>query len=565
MADFIRNTGPEESQRPWTSHSKASLKGLNGLAANPINISKATEPARPSPSAPDSAFTPAKTISRPTTSHSHSNVAREARANSESTRDFADFLRSTGPSQAALPDAQTALQAKGPAVAAPKPLNALPAVSRPASSSGPKKITKQNPSSAGQRAEVLPAKSTIMTSEAAGPVSLKNRKSKLQARDATVSRDTSSDLIDFIRQGPSDRSEGRLRLPRTGDPARPFGDINGITRGGVHGRPSEGDNPRTSVASTHVSSVPSKSIHSVNSRTALLETGSPTQDTRHKASESVESRQGRRNEPPQPVRKQHRNKDPYAIDTDSEGDDDSGSHPHKAEETLIHFLNSVTPPPSPPGRSALVDGSTSNKNYAPGALKNQYPSMRDRLTRNGVSGTKSKTVPKETPMGVPSITRGKSEIRRSAADPMESKKVPASLQMSPAISSNRGRSEKTMYANSGNAVRSQAPQLPPLNPRETSPHLISQVGHKMDSYKITHPTYAAHVDRERNGVSRRSPIQHHQARGNREPDHGLSDLADFLKNSEPPTAPSSVESPPVKEKEKESGFGRMFSRRKKNA
>ena len=401
-----------------------------------------------------------------------------------------------------------------------------------------------------------------MPSEAAPPVSLKNRTSKLQAREATVSRDTSSDLIDFIRQGPSDRSEGRLRLPRTGDPSKPSSDTNGITKG-VHGRPGEGDNPRLSVASTHVSSVPSKSIHSVNSRTALLEAGSPTRDTRHKTSESVESHQGRFNEPPQPVRKQHRNKDPYAIDTDSEDDDDSGTRPHKAEESLIHFLNSVAPPPSPPVRNALADGSSSNKDSAAGALKNQYPSMRDRLTRNGVSGTKSKAAPKETPMGVPSITRGKVEVRRSAANPTESK-VPSSLQMSAAMSSNRGRSETT-HANSGNNIRSQAPQLPPLNPRETSPHLISQVGHKMDSYKITHPTYAAHVDRERNGVSRRSPIQHQQARSNREPDHGLSDLADFLKNSEPPTAPSSVESAPLKEKEKESGFGRMFSRRKKSA
>ena len=401
-----------------------------------------------------------------------------------------------------------------------------------------------------------------MSSEAAGPASHTNRTSKLQARDPTISRDTSSDLIDFIRQGPSDRGEGRLRLPRTGDPARPFSDTNGLTRG-VHGRPSEGDDPRLSVASTHVSSVPSKSIHSVNSRTALLETGSPTGDTRHKASESVESRQGRRNEPPQPVRKQHRNKDPYAIGTDSEGDDDSGPRPHKAEESLIHFLNSVTPPPSPPVRNTLVDGPSANNSPAAGALKNQYPSMRDRLTRNAASGTKSKAAPKETPMGVPSITRTKGEVRRSAANPMESK-VPGSLQMPAAVSNGRGRSETTP-TNSGNVIRSQAPQLPPLNPRETSPHLISQVGSKMDSYKITHPTYAAHVDRERNGVSRRSPAQHHQARGNREPDHGLSDLADFLKNSEPPTAPTSVQSPAVKEKEKESGFGRMFSRRKKSA
>lgn len=557
MADFFRNTGPEEPLRPWTSHSKVSLKGLNGLAANPINIVKATEPTRP---APESKATPAKTTSRPSMSYSHSSVARAARANSESTRDFADFLRSTGPNQAGLAEAQASQQQTGPPVAAPRPINALPAVSRPVSGPGPKKITKQNPSSPSQHTEPLPSTTPVIMGEAAGPFPVKKRLPKLQARDATFSTETSSDLIDFIRQGPSDRSEGRLRLPRTGDPARSFGDTNGITRG-INGRPSEGDNPRLSVASTQLSSVPSKSAHSVNSRTGLLETGSPTRDARHKISGSLENRQGPHDEAPQPIRKRHRNKDPYAIDTDSEGDDDPRVPPHKVEESLIDFLNSVAPPSQSSTSNTLAHGSMPSKSPAP--LKNQYPNMRDRLTRSGVSGAKSTVVPKEAPMGTPSITRGKNEARQLATTTTPSN-VQASQTISTSKSSSRGRPDTTR-ANPGNVIRSQAPQLPPLNPRETSPHLISQVGRKLDSYKITHPTYAAHVDRERNGAAHRSAVQHYQARGNREPDHGLSDLADFLKNSEPPTAPTKIESPLAKEKEKESGFGRMFSRRKKGS
>ena len=448
-----------------------------------------------------------------------------------------------------MPADAHAQQPKGPPVAAPKPLNTLPTVTRPTSGHGQKKITKQNPSGISQ-GPPKPLVNGAVDSKHAGPTPPKGRTPRLQAREPTVPRETSADLIDFIRQGPTDRADGRLRLPRTGDPARPFGDINGLTRG-INGRPSEDDKSRLSVASTHMSSVPSKSVHSVNSRTGLLDSGSPTRDASHRASESIDSQSGRLEDPPQPVRKQHRSKDPFPIDTDSEDDD----VPPKKEESLIEFLNSVKPPSSPPGtRTTFSNGSSSSQNSVP--VKNQYPSMRDRLSRNGAARTKP--APKE--MGVPSITRGKVEARQATPKPIQGRS-PTSQPLPKSLSSNRGRPEPSQ----GSRARSQAPQLPPLNPRETSPHLISQVGSKMDTYRITSPTYASHVDRERNGAARRTPTQHHQARGNREPDHGLSDLADFLKNSEPPTAPARVDSPPVKDKEKEGGFGRMFSRRRKNS
>ena len=548
MADLRRNPAPDQPPRPSTSRSIKSLKGINGLAANPIKIGKPIEPARVTPNAPTSALSQSKTPSRPTTSHTNSGVAREARANSESTRDFADFLRSTGPSEDA--DAQVQAQKATP-VAAPKPINALPAVSRPTSGHGAKKITKQNPSSLGQPMQSSSPKSAPMARDIAGPALTKNRTTKLQARDPTVPGGTSSDLIDFIRQGPTEQNEGRLRLPRTGDPPRPFGDTNSLTKG----RTSEGDRSRLSVASTQISSVPSKSVQSINSRTGLLESGDHTREARHRASGSIESQPGRHAGPPQPKRRQYRNKDPYAVDTDSDDDEHPHSAPPKAEESLIEFLNSVAPTP-PTARNTLANGSSLNSSST--STKIKYPTMRDRLDRNGVSGSKSKAVAKESLMGVPSITRGKSEAKQTGVGLTQGKT--ATLQHSPYIPpSNRGRVESRI---TGDGVRSQAPQLPPLNPRETSPHLISKVGNKFDTYRITEPTYAAHIDRERNGGARRTPV-HHQARGNREPDLGLSDLADFLKNSEPPMAQARVETPPAKEKEKEGGFGRMFSRRKK--
>lgn len=519
-----------------------------------MKIAKTSEPPSMSPPAPASTSTPAKPSSRPTTSHSHSGLAREAKINIESTRDFADFLRSTGPSQGAAAEAQVHQQ-NGPPVAAPKPLNALPTKTQPTSGHGPPKSSKQNPVGSGQQIQQPPTNGSVMQGESARPTPLKNWTPKLQAREATVPRATTADLVDFIRQGPTDLSEGRLRLPRTGDPARPFGDANGFTKG-INGRPSEGDKSRLSVASTQMSSVPSKSVHSVNSRTGLLDSGSPGRDDRHRASDSIENRPERRDEPPRQLRRQHRNKDPYAIDTDSEGDDDSRTPQPNTEESLIDFLNSVKPPPSPPAtRTASSNGSSLSKSVAP--VKNQYPSTRDRLIRGGA---KTKAVPKQLPMGVPSITRGQGEARQRVTNPVQGR-GPAAPRVASPTSSSRGRSEPTQ----GNRGKSQAPQLPPLNPRETSPHLVSQVGSKLDTYRITQPTYAAHVDRERNGGACRTPTQHYQARGNRDQDHGLSDLADFLRNSEPPTAPMRVDSPPVKEKEKESGFGRMFSRKRKNS
>ena len=531
-----------------SSRSKVSLKGLNGLRANPTSHAKPPELTHPTQPTPQVISDQAKAPSRPTVSHSQTGVARDARTKDDSVRDFADFLRSTGPGPGAV-SPQNPL----PPIAEPRPLKALAAISpRPPSQQGaPKKITKPYPNTANQQ----------RVNQQVEPAMIKRPPPKLQAREATLSSDSITDLADFIRQGPAERSEGRMRQPRTGEPPHSMADTSGIQMIS-NGKPKEADNSRVSVASTQVSSVPSKSVHSVSSRTGLLESSNAKSDSRQRTSESTERRPLRQDDPPNPVRKQRRVKDPYAIDTDSEDDNEYQAPPHRQEESIIDFLNSVTPPPSPPAvQSTFPHPPQPTKSPAP--PKNHYPSMRERLTRNGVSSGNTKTrtsPPKRLTMGVPSVTRGKSATRQPASSTAPGK---APMPQS-APTMNRGRPEAARSV-SPNYIKSQAPQLPPLDPRATSPHLISQIGTRYDSYRITRPTYAAHVDRDRKGAHR-SPIQQQQPRGEREPGSGLGDLADFLKNSGPPTDVPALQRPvsPVKEKEKEGGFGRMFGRRKKS-
>ena len=529
---------------------------MNGLRANPTATAKSSEQTRTRPVPPEAELTQPKAASRPSTSHSYSGVPRDARTKDDSFREFADFLRSTGPAPGTMSP-----QKSGPPIAEPRPIKALPATSpRPESGQGvSKKITKQHPNRVSQQntSQQLtnpPATTQQHRNRRTDPAQTKKPIPKLQARDATTSRDSTFELAEFLRQGPAESDEGSLRLPRTGEPPRTIVDANGVRRIS-NGKPKDEDNSRISVASTQVSSVPSKSVQSVNSRTGLLESSNITADGRG----PTEKRPSREDDAPFPIRKQRRVKDPYAIDTDSENDDDDRAPPQRQEESLIEFLKSVAPPPSPPAnQSTSTAGAQSTKGSRP--QKSQYPSMRERLTRNGVSTKSANTrVPPEEPqMGVPSIVKGKKDSKQPTSNNSRGKApMPRSEGSNPP---NRGRSE-TSRTDPDNRIKSKAPQLPPLNARETSPHLISQVGSKFDAYRITHPTYAAHVDRERNGV-RRSPVQAHQARSESDPVGGVGDLADFLRNSEPP--PEAPKRPASPAKEKDGGFGRMFGRRKKS-
>lgn len=422
-------------------------------------------------------------------------VPRDAKAKKETTSEIADFIRSTGPESIRQLSSSNMRADSEPLRSSPAKMVTPKAA--PTERSTSRRVTKPQPA-------LLPKSTGTASSKRPGP--------KLQARDAIVSHDNqTSDLIDFIRQGPApDRSDGSRRIPRSVAPFRRTMDSDEIQALG-NGKAKDA----SSVTSTQDGLAQPQSLRSSsNSRTGLLESAKRWNGGQHHAT----SKPFRLDEAPR--RKQHRGRDPYAIDIEGE-DDDGLNHvvaPPAHKETLVEFLRSMSPPPQGP-KGSTFDG-TPETNKKSVARKSSGQNIREQFARatSSVHATKA-SISKPT---IIDITGAKSH---------------------------RGR-EKSR-------------QAPPVSPLESSPHLVTQNGNKYDSYKPTHPSYAAHVDRNR-VASRHDRLQ---PRGEREPEPGLSELADFLKNSGPPTPPSETGPAALgfgKEKE-EGGLSRLFRRKKSTA
>lgn len=150
---------------------------------------------------------------------------------------------------------------------------------------------------------------------------------KLVAREPDVKGGGSSDLIDFIREGPpSAGGPGEHRIPRTVAPFRSTADSDDLKALGSFIQ--SGTTPTGSMAS---------------------KTQRPTSD----ASTTGRPQNGRAGPPnsssdmPPIVRKSRRVKDPYAIDSDDEDDyltSLPASRSRQQEESLADFLKSTEPP-----------------------------------------------------------------------------------------------------------------------------------------------------------------------------------------------------------------------------
>lgn len=423
-------------------------------------------------------------------------VPRDAKAKKETTSEIADFIRSTGP-ETIRPVPPNNMKAEI------EPLRSTPAKSgnlkaTQSERTAPRRVTKPQPT-------LLP--------KIAGTASAKRPGPKLQARDATVSHDEqTSDLIDFIRQGPApDRSDGSRRIPRSVAPFRRTMDSDEIQALG-NGKAKDA----SSVTSTQDGVAQPQSVRSSsNSRTGLLESAKRWNGSQHHAT----SKPFRLEEPPR--RKQHRNKDPYAIDVEDEDEDelDPGAKPAAHKETLVEFLRSMSPPPGP--TSSSVEGTPEAANKKSISKRGSGPNIREQFARASPSNHAAKvSISKPTIINITEANRYREREKPRPA--------------------------------------------PPVSPLEPSPLPIITNGTKYDSYKSTHPIYAAHVSRDR--ITPRPGRL--QPRGEREPEPGLSELADFFKNSGPPTPPAE-KNPPIlavaREKEKEEGgLSRLF-RRKKSA
>ncbi len=477
---------PAESNRHSTTRSIVSLKAFDGLRSNLAPVSTTTPLISEKP-------VQASQRSRPTTARSPG-PPRGAQVPKENTRDFADFIRSTGPD-----DELEYVQRDGAA-------SSLASTVKPIISTGPKEQTgpsqeneagsslssnsrpnkampPDQPSTSGTSAARKITKQRPNLSKSPPPVAsnpaAKRTAPKLQAREATYEPTHNEDLLDFLKQGPADGRSNQKR-PTPGPVASVIPHNPRVVN---NARPRESELTRSSFASTQDSSFANQSVQSETSRTGLLD--SP----RAQKSRSPPQQQAPFSESPNSARTQRRVKDPYAIDSDSDDDDDiTTGKPKGQSESLIDFLNSTPPSqtnpripsafddmPSPPGRSIRTNDTLKNISNQPNARAAATPG-----------------------------------IRSAAIAPTSNPQQPV-----------RGR-----------PANQQPPQLPPLNSQAISPHLTSTqsatAGTNASFPTANYPLYTQEV--------RSRPVKAAGvARAEREPQRGMSDLADFLRNSEPPT------------------------------
>ncbi|KAM0502056.1 hypothetical protein ACHAPB_004865 [Verticillium nonalfalfae] len=297
-----------------------STSRATGLNSHPVS--------EPKPNAKPTGYIPRAPPNASTNrSKSGGPQARDARVPRESMIDFADFIRSTGPT----------------------------------GENGPAPLRNGN-------GQVPSVKNSIDSRR----VSSNSNRPRLQARDAAVdSREDNSDLIDFIRRGPPS-SHNNPRIPRHVAPFRSTMDSDQMT-GAIGGKAIDASLPniRYSQASTNVTDVTMPSVQSsVNSQSALIKN--------NRQNDVIDE------EDFMPKRTQRRVKDPYAIDFSDEEDEDDldgpPRPPQKQEESLADFLRNYQPPPEPVAQTPLANRPKK---------KASAPSLIGRFTRGINHGSQS--------------------------------------------------------------------------------------------------------------------------------------------------------------------------------
>lgn len=322
----------------------SSVSKHTGLHSHPSDISKNASSVKGS--------------TRPSTSNSrvrpNAPQARDARIDRDSLGDFADFIRSTGPA-ISLKEEIHSRSSSSAASESSRPLNG--GNSHKGTNGTPRNVS-------GSIPRVGPV--AALPTRAASSAGRSGKPNKLQARDATVGKDSITDLIDFVRAGPDEA--GSHRIPRTVAPFRSTMDSDQMSHF-AGGKAIDASLPdaRYSQASTQASTNHS----SVTSQTGLLNNFNKTNKPMPATLNFDDD------EDMMPKRKTRRVRDPYAIDSSDEEDDDleppSRPAPIK-EESLADFLRNVPPLPSPKMTSVFAEGSKPPKKKA---------SFSSRFTRSG--------------------------------------------------------------------------------------------------------------------------------------------------------------------------------------
>lgn len=484
--------------------------GINGPGSNPVQVPSDTSPtaSRGAGHIPRSAPSTAATKTRP-----NAPLARDAKLPRESTADFADFIRSTGP---------------------------------------PGEVTNSGMANGGggnafTRA-VGPTTSAIRTVSGPGPLpkaSVESRRvststnpnrPRYQPRDAAVDyKDDNSDLIDFIRRGPPGAVDNP-RIPRTVAPFRTTMDSDQMSGAGggraVDAKLRDLYDVRSSQASTNITDYSMPSVQSsVNSQTGLL---------RGKAlpgqSPGISQYGGAdmNGDMPIPKRKTRRVRDPYAIDISDEDEDLDDMEDLEAtpkaerraikkepqEESLADFLRNYAPPPEPPApvKPFSVTQPMANRPKK----KASAPSLMARFTRRDSSiNTPTPPSPKVA-AAPPSRLDYPVHAGSRAGSVSSSRHVPIQVNMPPGVD----RYNPAGYGGSSSSM--------------TGPRQLGSFGNSTGG--VPRKRYEP---REAVSAPARS---------------ATSDLADFLRNSGPPPG-SLVQDPyPAVQSGQKNGF---FARRKK--
>lgn len=377
----------EATSGPRTPRSP--VEGMNGLRFNPPeSIALPPTPSTPGETTRPTTMEPPTPTSPAPKSIRSQHQPRDPKVVKSSTGDLADFAKSTGPEDPRQ---------------LPKAVSAPSGQPRRANSSAP----------------------------------------RFQARDPVV-KGANSDLIDFIREGPPrTKGDGTHRISRTVAPFR-----NTMDSDEIHALETPQD--RTSGSSNREGSTVTKST--VNSRTGLIDSTKRTAFNPSNSSNLGTTQVSKRSAgaSTQPIRKQRRARDPYAIDNDSDDEinDGMGKSPKYEEESLIDFLRNTSPSSESQSQPRPLLLSSNRTATEPSNLLKKPASggFRERLKRTASTN---------------SLTRnGGARLSPAPAD-----KAHAAIR-------------------AGNQLR------------PSSPHLV-QSGSRFDSYKPTHTTYAAHVERNR--------------------------------------------------------------------
>ncbi|EZF32414.1 hypothetical protein H109_05819 [Trichophyton interdigitale MR816] len=263
--------------------------------------------------------------------------ARDARVENASVRDFANFIRSTGPDKGLHPPAAQFNSSIARAGNSSIPNSPAPTATYSTSPLATPKASKDN------------NKNNNSSNITSTPRASNSNRPRLEARPAVFVRDNkTSELIDFIRQGPPDPQARRLQQ-KTVAPFRNTMNSDDFSSFSTTIRSERdfliGD---SSIPGTQDGSMVAASVASVNSHTALIDSGtrpnsrtlqyrlSPTPNIRGDGSAT-------------PAKTRRRVRDPYAIDSDSEDEyDDVRDAAKPKEESLAEFLKNGPPPPPPP-------------------------------------------------------------------------------------------------------------------------------------------------------------------------------------------------------------------------